>query len=234
MSGAAVSTLGFYGKLPTRGDFIARHLPREFVEPWDGWLQQALAASHTALGADWRERYLTSPLWRFLLAPGCCGAQAWAGVLMPSVDRIGRYFPLTLAAPLGEAPPPLAALAAPWFAALEALALAALEQDLELDELEARLQAIGRPPPAALAAVAPPWYCPLPEPAALAALAPLLTAQLLPLALPRYSAWWSAGGAELMGGLLLCSGLPQAEHYAALLSGDWQHHGWQVLAPGGA
>jgi type VI secretion system protein ImpM len=32
-----------------------------------------------------------------------CGPQAWAGVMMPSHDRLGRIFPLLLAAVDGDA-----------------------------------------------------------------------------------------------------------------------------------
>ena len=30
------------------------------------------------------------PIWRFVLLPGLIGSNGWAGVLMPSVDRVGR------------------------------------------------------------------------------------------------------------------------------------------------
>ena len=84
---------GCYGKLPSLGDFVSRRLPRSFVQPWDAWLQRALAASRARLGAGWLETYLASPFWRFALAPGLCGPEAWVGVLMPSTDRVGRTFP---------------------------------------------------------------------------------------------------------------------------------------------
>lgn len=94
---------GFYGKLPALGDFVSRRLPRQFIEPWDQWLQSAIAASREQLGSDWLDVYLTSPIWRFGLGAGVCGTGAWAGVLMPSVDKVGRYYPLTLAVPVPEA-----------------------------------------------------------------------------------------------------------------------------------
>lgn len=90
--------MGFYGKLPCRGDFVQRRVPREFVEPWDVWLQECLTLSRSQLQERWLEAYLVSPIWRFALAGGVCGAAAYAGVLLPSVDLVGRYFPLTLVA----------------------------------------------------------------------------------------------------------------------------------------
>ena len=87
---------GFYGKLPALGDFVGRRLGRDFVTPWDDWLQLSMAASRNQLGDAWLDTYLTSPLWRFVLSAGVCGEEARAGVLMPSVDRVGRNVPLAL------------------------------------------------------------------------------------------------------------------------------------------
>ena len=93
----SITSVGFYGKLPMVGDFVSRRLPNDFISSWDSWLQSAIAASREELGDDWLKNYLTSPIWRFLLSPGLCGNQAVAGIMMPSVDRVGRYYPLTVA-----------------------------------------------------------------------------------------------------------------------------------------
>ena len=90
-------TSGVYGKLASRGDFVSRGLPHSFIQPWDAWLAAGLLASQEQLGAQWLDAYLVSPLWRFALAPDVCGPTAVVGVLMPSIDRVGRYFPLTIA-----------------------------------------------------------------------------------------------------------------------------------------
>ena len=82
---------GFYGKLPGKGDFLTRNLPRQFVDVWDDWLQSGMNAAKQVLGDEWLQVYLTSPLWRFVLPPGICGESAWAGVMMPSMDRVGQY-----------------------------------------------------------------------------------------------------------------------------------------------
>ena len=133
---------GLYGKLPVLGDFVSRRLPASFVQTWDTWIQEALSASREQLEAEWLEIYLTSPIWRFVLSPGNCGDKALAGILMPSVDKVGRYFPLTLAAILDdqEALPYLFVTAVEWFDTLEQLALSALEDDLNLDEFDRKLQ----------------------------------------------------------------------------------------------
>ena len=142
---------GFYGKLPSEGDFVTRRLPWEFTSAWDDWLQQGMLASRAALGERWLELYLSAPIWRFQLAPGVCGPLGWRGVFFASVDRVGRYFPLTLA--FASAPgtragqgvaPSLAVDEARWFAAEEA-ALAGLDPALPIDEFERALQALSEP-----------------------------------------------------------------------------------------
>src|SRR5262245_9131785 len=122
---AAAGSTGFHGKVPARGDFVTRNLPHSFVAPWDDWLQAGLAASREHLGEGWLPVYLESPVWRFVLDAGVCGPESWAGVLMPSVDRVGRYFPLTIAEPLPAGAHPLvtAVTAAPWFDRAEGLAI---------------------------------------------------------------------------------------------------------------
>ncbi len=128
--------IGLFGKLPARGDFVRLGLPGDFVAAWDGWLQQVIAASRARMGEDWLPAFLEAPVWRFALAPGLCGAAAASGLWLPSVDRVGRYFPLTFAAML-----PVAAPA--WLDACEAAGRAALEQDATPEEVLHRL------PPAA-------------------------------------------------------------------------------------
>src|SRR5687768_4511338 len=92
---------GWFGKLPALGDFASRRLPDAWIAPWDEWLQAELVNARAALGDDaWTAVYMVAPVRRFWLAPGLLTSQAWLGVLMPSVDSVGRHFPFTLAAPL--------------------------------------------------------------------------------------------------------------------------------------
>ncbi len=128
---------GFYGKLPILGDFVSRHLPKDFIEPWDNWLQHSIAVSKQELGENWLKTYLTCPIWRFALTPGLCGENGWMGVMMPSVDRVGHYFPLTIAVPISEHKhsPSLLCLNNDWYLELEKVALTALEDELDLHSL---------------------------------------------------------------------------------------------------
>jgi type VI secretion system protein ImpM len=148
---------GFYGKLPGLGDFVTRRLPAQFVQPWDLWLRESLAASKAQLAQEWLDHYLTSPLWRFVLSPGIAGQFGWAGVLMPSVDRVGRYFPLTLACPLELAANPFRVLClADWFDRAEAVALTGLADEFDLEAFDTRVLHLGSAEPQAPSPAASP------------------------------------------------------------------------------
>ncbi len=152
---AAAAPPGWHGKLPSLGDFASRRLDASFIEPWDGWLAAGLLALREAQPENWLDDYLGSPSWRFLLMPGVmpgqttgdAGTQAWAGVLMPSVDRVGRYFPLTLVLPLGAGPASTQQLAGVWhwLSRLDELARDALYEDWTADRLEEELARMALP-----------------------------------------------------------------------------------------
>jgi type VI secretion system protein ImpM len=133
-------SVGLYGKLPARGDFVRTGLPRDFTDPWDEWLQLVMAGSRSLVGDDaWLPAFLEAPVWRFVLPPGMCGPQAVLGLMLPSVDRAGRYFPLTFAA-LGPRTT-LRECAEAWLDICEAAGRQALEQDTPPQVLAGKLEA---------------------------------------------------------------------------------------------
>jgi len=131
---------GFYGKLPARGDFVRNGLPRDFTDPWDAWLSRVITGSRGRMGEGWLPAFLESPVWRFVLAQGLCGERTAVGLMLPSVDRAGRYFPLTFAALLGR---DAAATDPAWLDRCEAAGRAALEQDAAPDQIAGMLGAAG-------------------------------------------------------------------------------------------
>lgn len=137
---------GAFGKMPSAGDFFRITPPPGFVEPWDAWVQQALLTGQQAFGSGWDGVYMQAPIWRFTLAGGLAGPGAVMGVLMPSVDRVGRRFPLTLMAGLPPVPAgPVHFANDALFLALENLALAALEDTMTRDKLAGGLDALAAP-----------------------------------------------------------------------------------------
>lgn len=142
-----LSAPGWFGKLPTVGDFASRRLPQDLIDWWDGWLSLGLAQLRERHAEAWQALFLAAPVWRFAItpgvAPGAMGRYAWAGVLTPSVDCVGRYFPLTLLAPLVRWPAhvPEGEALGLWLERLERIAGDALHDDWSIERLEAELNA---------------------------------------------------------------------------------------------
>jgi type VI secretion system protein ImpM len=137
---------GLFGKIPAQAGFAHRRLPPDFIHAWDNWLQASLRTSQRVLGDAWLDIYLSSNIWRFVLQANACVEAAWAGVMMPSVDSAGHYFPLTLAAPIhaSMADKKLFVQAVEWFDQLERLAIFSLSDEADLDHLDDLL--LGLPP----------------------------------------------------------------------------------------
>src|SRR3989442_8225062 len=139
--------VGSYGKLPSHGDFLSRRVSEAFVRAWDAWLQECMAASRTALGAErWLDVYLTSPAWRFGCAAGTCGPEPLVGLMVPSVDRVGRYFPLTVVAELPQEISLLTAAATldSFFEGAERLAIETLAAErIDLDSFDQHVAGLG-------------------------------------------------------------------------------------------
>jgi type VI secretion system protein ImpM len=135
----------WFGKLPGMGDFAQRRLAPAFLELWDTWLQTGLQQLR-AEREDWVAHYLEAPLWFFALGPHIASPNPWIGVLMPSVDSVGRYFPLTLAielVPSDEATTEdaLASMHRWWERSAKA-ALTALDSNLDASRFDASLFAL--------------------------------------------------------------------------------------------
>ena len=226
---------GFFGKLPTFPDFLSRRLPRSFLDPWDRWLQEGTLSCRERLGAAWLDTYLTSPIWRFVLAPDVCGPAEWTGVLMPSVDSVGRHFPLTLAAAVAADVGLLPMIAeSGWYESLEEIALSTLDEPFELDGFDTQLQNLK---PAATSAAlsdrakgaqngSPSWRFGLTAGASFRGSSPAIAESLLADRLERQTFWWTSGSDKVKPGILTCKGLPNSTAFVALLDGNLVRWGW--------
>lgn len=91
----APPAVGWYGKLPARGDFVSHGLPPEHLRVWDGWLQRGLDLAAGRWAPHALAQHLKAfPPWRFLAWPDGENSAPCAGVLVASHDRVGRSFPL--------------------------------------------------------------------------------------------------------------------------------------------
>lgn len=229
--------LGLYGKLPAYGDFISRNLSASFITPWDEWLQHFISGSQEQIGEDWLNIYLTSPIWRFTLSPGVIDNNMWAGLMMPSVDRVGRYFPISIVKPFaGNITPANFMLNhSEWFDEVESLCLTALDESLDVDELVAAVEAIEIPlneiysPTFNLGEMGPMIFGLSSTAAESTSNAmPYLLNAALTTGLSSFSLWQTAGS-ELISPLLFsCQGLPPIGGVASMLDGQWQQRDWKI------
>lgn len=218
---------GWYGKLPFLGDFANRRLPAAFVNAWDDWLQSVIHGSRTMLGEDaWLQRYLSSPLWHFCLAPGLCGSDAWFGLIMSSVDRANRHFPLTIAH--GVPREALHDLSLPsmvqWLRALDAEAIAMLDLEGSVQAVEERLARFA--PPAGLDDTRPrvaedlEQYLGHALHVAATEVPSLLAAITAGAGGGGVSLWWSSADDHGQDAVVrACKGLPSADDYTAMIGG---------------
>jgi type VI secretion system protein ImpM len=229
LAGTGLGAAGWYGKMAMLGDFASRRLPQNFVDVCDQWLAQGIDASRAQLGDSWLDVYLHGPIWRFAWAPGVLDEQWWFGVLMPSVDKVGRYFPLVIARPATGAPDSsegLHALAA-WYAHLSAAALHTFATGATLEEFESSLASappIGEPGWADV-----PNGTPLPgrtryvvqtSPSLPQWMGALVGAE----ALQRFGGhtlWWPDSASTPDNSFSVARGLPAPEHFAEMLGGHW-------------
>lgn len=123
---------GFFGKLPSRGDFVRTGLPRDFTDHWDAWLRRTLPTTLCLAGDNWME----FPAWFFRLSAGLCGGASACGVVLPGVDRVGRRFPLTIACVGADVAPGL-------LATVEQIGRAAIVEAWAPDVLAKRLVGLG-------------------------------------------------------------------------------------------
>ena len=247
------SLCGYYGKVPARADFVGARLRRETIERWDLWLQEGLAESQRRIGDAWHDLFFAAPIWRFILPVGACGRAGLMGILMSSVDSVGRCFPLMLGHEIEGPVDPLALMSGSgrWFAAAEDLALAALGEGFELDDLNRILPGWREVPHAIDRGALRParlqgargdvgaWMAlPLASAATAMAAAATLAAGWAPGATAWPGIWWTAGTQStasapgLAPGLAISRGLVPSGGFAALLDGRWVDHGWTVPAAG--
>jgi len=139
-----VAGTGFYGKVRTHGDFVGRGLSRGFVMQWDTWLQHGLLKAQKQRGDAWLQDFLGMPLWCFAMKPGVIDDAAYAGVVMPGIDAVGRYFPFVVARPMDHGVfHDWLRSSSVWYEQAAGLALSTLKATFSLTEFEAGLEQLG-------------------------------------------------------------------------------------------
>ena len=228
-----IKPVGLFGKLPAHGDFIYRNLPTNFINGWDTWLQGFIGSSKEQLGESWLDIYLTSPIWRFAFSEGVIDERVWAGIVLPSVDRVGRYFPFSIATSLPVGMNPLEVITqSAWFESIETAALKGLDGQLQIDDLVddinqyKLIQSMIYQPVMAdaenIGAVIKMDF----EEQSLQSVYPFLFDAALRKNLSSYSVWSTRGSNYVEPCIFYARGLPQMRGIAAMLDGNWESWGW--------
>lgn len=142
--------IGWFGKLPSSGDFVYRRIPRTFLDELDAWLSRGLAQYRIAMPDDWRKHFAAAPVWNCAI-PACVGGgNTLIGLLVPSRDRVGREFPLCagVVLPPDAATNKLLADVPEWLWSLGRAVVEARDQLIPLDEFDAIVRSIPLPPAA--------------------------------------------------------------------------------------
>ena len=235
-----MTSCGFFGKLPALGDFVSRRVQDGLRETWDEWLQAGLVRAKADTGDEWEALYLSGPVWRFALPPGYAAPEACCGLWLPSVDRVGRKFPMTVLATVESAPKTLELMAeaADFLAAAETLVVAALQGEVfdlgifendiaNLHDLLPMADEPGRP----VSADAIAWMLALPFGTALEVEIPELLGDRAYDELDGLGLWWTAGSAAVAPALLVSSEMPPDNGFVPLLNGRFDDNDyWQEVA----
>lgn len=243
-----VLAVGFFGKLPSTGDFVRRRVDDHLVAVWDAWLQECMTESRASLGERWLDLYLTAPMWRFVAPSGVLDELPVAGIVFPSVDRVGRYFPFTVFARLPQSVSGLvvADRCAPWFERVEDLMLAQLDsEEHTLEEVDGALESTSEQLAALLhsvpthlgsvhfddpgASLTGCRHLPLGERVDIGPTALAWLGDLIGRSVPTAVYWWSSGSASVRPSWLVTRQLPDARAFAAMLSGEWTDWPWEPV-----
>lgn len=237
-----MNQLGYFGKIPHRGDFVRFNLPQSFIKVWDDWLQQVMINGETK-GRAWPEMYAKAPAYRFVLSGGIAGNTPWIGVFRASEDKVGRRFPFCLAMSLAEHALPCASIISNslFFDEADALLDRVMTSDYRFDDLQSELTSMatrhsqaeaqsGIPlsvtcnPPTDAMTIAASTSTALHDHQTIHALLDTVLQQ----ALGEYSIWIAAGKS---GVTVINSGLPVDKSGSALIDSEWFEASTAYLDP---
>lgn len=226
--------IGLFGKLPAHGDFVQRNLPAGFINVWDEWLQHFVAGTKEQLGDNWLDVYLTSPLWRFIFSAGVIDENNWAGIMIPSVDRVGRYYPFSIVKKIPQAVNPFEfmQLQSAWYKEVEKLALDALDGEILLDDLVTMLDTMkvehhSEYYRSDFVAESDGFQFNMDfEEQSSSLVYPLLLDSVMTKTFQSYSIWQTTGSEFVKPCLFTSQGLPAVQKMPSMLNGDWQGCNW--------
>lgn len=142
----ASASIAWYGKLPSLGDFAGRRMSHALTSEWDTWLRDGMEEMRRADDTGWPDAFVNAPLWFFIAPVAALGSSA-IGALAPSMDRVGRYYPLTVmaTAPCADCPFADDLHIKAFLAGARAAIVDARRRTLTVDELDLRVSQLPSP-----------------------------------------------------------------------------------------
>lgn len=225
---------GLFGKLPAHGDFVQRNLPAGFINLWDEWLQYFVAGTKESLDENWLDIYLTSPIWRFVFSAGVIDENIWTGIMIPSVDRVGRYYPFSIVRKLPAEINPFDYLNynKNWYEEMESQSLDALDGQIMIDEL---VENIEKSESQTLSDYSKGSFnndkCGFQidmdfEEQSPSSVYSSMLDSLMTTSFQSYSLWQTTGSDFIQPCLCMTQGLPDIKKMTAMLNGNWSDSGW--------
>lgn len=231
MSESAVALpWGYFGKVPTKGDFVKDGLPLDFINSWQDWQQAVLAVSREQLEEDWTTLYMNAPIWHFSLAANVCGVKPIIGTMIPSVDSVGRYFFFTIARSV-EGDALSYWLNRSWSELTQSLALQVLEDNHQHEKWLSDLKTNPQEDTFCYPSIRPVTLVPkatqhLVYEEHVQIDGSALLNQLLHVQQSRACFWWTEGTESINPVSAVTDGLPAVGQFSAMLDGRWDKWNW--------
>lgn len=225
-------TLGYCGKVPSKGDFMQSDFDFDFLNIWNEWQQSVIAVSKEQLEDKWLDCYLTSPIWHFSLSPGICSESAVIGTLIPSVDKVNRHFPFTLFAK-HQHTAVQAWYQNSWDIDFESKILEVLEDDFDIEtwfrELTDKVEFsdvsdLSITNIESLDSIKKGWVIKGENSPSILHLMHQQYSQHF----VDYSIWWTAGSELIEPCVIVTDGLPQVSQFVSMLDGQWTKRDWNI------
>jgi len=93
--------LGYFGKLPSRADFVRFNATAPVYRAFDDWIQGGLRTAASPQYAEFNQAYASAGTSCFVFRPAG-GHGALVGAIRPSRDQAGRNYPFFVATPVDE------------------------------------------------------------------------------------------------------------------------------------
>ncbi|EXU74444.1 type VI secretion system-associated protein TagF [Erwinia mallotivora] len=141
--------IGWYGKLPSAGDFLKRRFPETLWQQWTQWFQVGLLnwQKNEQEHPENEKQFSNAPVWNFVVPPMLGSQLVQMGCLLPARDNVGRQYPVC--ALLTFSPQHWSwsrlALAGEWYQQLGRSLLHAVRNNYSAEQLDQMLLSIAPP-----------------------------------------------------------------------------------------